>query len=547
MPALTCGQAIVKLLESYGVDTVMGIPGVHSIELYRGLSASSIRHITPRHEQGAGFMADGYARASGKPGVCFIITGPGMTNIATAMGQALQDSVPMLVISSVSQRAHLGMGEGRLHELPDQRALLSGVSVFSHTLLDVQNLPRVLARAFAIFSGQRPGPVHIEIPIDLLRADASGIDLAAWPALAKPLAAPAVVDQAARLLLQAQRPLLIVGGGAVAAGEALAQLAELVGIPVLNTTNGKGIVPPSHPLAVGGSPSCGWLKNEIEQNADVVLALGTELGETDYDFFGYGDINIQGKLIRVDIDAQQLYRAVKPEVPILADGAQCAQQLLALIKQSGVSDQPQRYQLGCDRAAALRAERERSCPAEYRAVFAVIDRVLPDCLMVGDSCQLTYYAQMYLERQAPRQYFHSATGFGTLGYAIPAAQGARLAKPDNEVLCLIGDGGGQFTLNELSSAVEAHLKVIFLVWNNSGHGEIRRYMDAAGIAPVGVNIHTPDYVKLAQACGCQATRADSLEQLETALGTAVACEGPFLIDVTADRLVTGLPFSGASF
>ena len=145
----TCGEVLVKLLEGYGVEQVFGIPGVHTVELYRGLARSSINHVTPRHEQGAGFMADGYARTSGKPGVCFIITGPGMTNITTAMGQAYADSIPMLVISSVQSRSQLGGGRGKLHELPNQGALVAGVAAFSHTLMSAAELPAVLARAFA--------------------------------------------------------------------------------------------------------------------------------------------------------------------------------------------------------------------------------------------------------------------------------------------------------------------------------------------------------------------------------------------------------------
>ena len=163
----TCGEVLVQILEAYRVDIVFGIPGVHTVELYRGLPNTGIRHITPRHEQGAGFMADGYARASGRPGVCLIITGPGMTNIATAMGQALADSIPMLVISSVNRSYQLGLGEGRLHEMPNQSATVAGVSVFSHTLMRPDELPQVLARAFTVFASERPGPVHIEIPLDV--------------------------------------------------------------------------------------------------------------------------------------------------------------------------------------------------------------------------------------------------------------------------------------------------------------------------------------------------------------------------------------------
>src|SRR4051812_18582680 len=171
----TVGMYLAELLAAYGVEVIFGIPGVHTVELYRGLPNTPIRHVTPRHEQGAGFMADGYARVSGRPGVCFIITGPGMTNILTAMGQAYADSIPMLVISSVNQTAQLGMGGGRLHELRSQRDLTSGVTAFSHTLMRPDDLPAVLSRAFAVFSGARPRPVHIEIPIDVITAAADHV------------------------------------------------------------------------------------------------------------------------------------------------------------------------------------------------------------------------------------------------------------------------------------------------------------------------------------------------------------------------------------
>jgi acetolactate synthase-1/2/3 large subunit len=182
----TCGEVLAQLLEAYGIDTVFGIPGVHTVELYRGLPATRIRHVTPRHEQGAGFMADGYARVSGRPAACFIITGPGMTNILTAMGQAYADSVPMLVISSVNRTAHLGMGQGRLHELPSQRQMAAGVTAFSHTLLHEDQLPEVLARAFAVFASARPRPVHIEIPIDVITRPADHLPVRAAPLPGRP-------------------------------------------------------------------------------------------------------------------------------------------------------------------------------------------------------------------------------------------------------------------------------------------------------------------------------------------------------------------------
>ena len=242
----TCGEYLVKLLEAYGVELIFGIPGVHTVELYRGLPATKIRHITPRHEQGAGFMADGYARVTGKPGVCFIITGPGMTNIATAMGQAYADSVPMLVISSVNAREQLGMRHGRLHELPSQQGLVSGVTAFSHTILAPSQLPEILACAFAVFSSSRPRPVHIEIPLDVIVAEVDDSNPTAWTLPSRPAPQAAQIEQAASLLGGAKRPLIIAGGGAQDAAGDIRALAERLDAPVFMTINGKGILPPGH-------------------------------------------------------------------------------------------------------------------------------------------------------------------------------------------------------------------------------------------------------------------------------------------------------------
>jgi acetolactate synthase-1/2/3 large subunit len=455
----TCGEKLIAVLESYGVELVFGIPGVHTIELYRGLKRSNIRHITPRHEQGAGFMADGYARATGGVGVCFIITGPGMTNIATAMAQALQDSIPMLVISTVSRSNQLGLGEGRLHELPHQRNLVAEVSVFSHTLFRAEELPKVLARAFGVFASQRPGPVHLEIPLDVISSPADSIDTSAWPLPSAPAAAPEAIERAAALLREARRPLIAIGGGAVRAGEEVTRLAEILGAPVVNTVNAKGVVPSSHPLAVGGSGSCAAIRDAFRE-ADVVLGAGTEFSETDYDLFFDGNLAFDGKLIRLDIDAAQLSRNLKPHLAICSDARHA---LIALI--SALEQDPPSSNDGAAWAQGIRDALQRGRDERYRAFFGAIRDTLPEAIIAGDSTQPTYYACLDYETEAPRRYFHSASGYGTLGYAIPAAIGAKLGQPNNPVIALIGDGAAQFTLGEIASAVDAKTPVIFLIWN----------------------------------------------------------------------------------
>ncbi len=296
----SCSEVLVQLLDAYGVDTVFGIPGIHTVELYRGLPATRIRHVTPRHEQGAGFMADGYARVSGRPAACFIITGPGMTNILTAMGQAYAVSVPMLVISSVNRTEHLGMGKADCTQLSSQRVMVAGVAAFSHTLLHVDQLPEVLARAFAVFSGGRPRPVHIEIPIDGLTQPADHLPRTPRPLPGPPGPAPDEIARAAQLLQAARTPLVVLGGGATAAGDDARMLIEHLDTPFINTVNAKGVLPPGHPLHAGENLGLAPLREAI-RTADVVLAVGTEFGETEM-YPEAKPLALDGRLIRIDID-----------------------------------------------------------------------------------------------------------------------------------------------------------------------------------------------------------------------------------------------------
>ena len=531
----TCGEVLVEILENYGIDTIFGIPGVHTVELYRGLDNTRIRHVTPRHEQGAGFMADGYARSSGQIAACFIITGPGITNIATAMGQALADSIPMLIISSVNRTYELGMGEGHLHEMPRQRELVSGVARFSHTLLRVDELPRVLARAFSVFSSARPGPVHIEIPIDVITANADHLDKKAFFLPAPPGPSAESISLCADLLKTAERPLIIIGGGAINAGAELVTLAEKLDSPVVNTVNAKGVMPYSHQLAVGGSGSCRIVRDELKA-ADLVLAIGTEFSETDYDFFFEGMVEFTGKLIRIDIDIAQLSRNVKPDVAICSDAGNALQALNNLI-----SDSKGRSVSGAVRAQKMREKLEATRNPGYQQFFDTIRSALPEVIIVGDSTQPIYYAWLHYETEKPRSYFHSASGFGTLGYAIPAAIGAKLAVPECPVIGLIGDGAAQFTIGELASAVEAKLPVIFLVWNNSGYGEIKQFMADANIPQIGVDIYTPDFVGLGKAFGCHAVKVSDCDELKSELILAQQKNGPTLIEVMQQDFVNGPP------
>ena len=532
----TCGEVLVKLLEGYGVEQVFGIPGVHTVELYRGLARSSINHVTPRHEQGAGFMADGYARTSGKPGVCFIITGPGMTNITTAMGQAYADSIPMLVISSVQSRSQLGGGRGKLHELPNQGALVAGVAAFSHTLMSAAELPGVLARAFALFQAGRPRPVHIEIPLDVLVEEADDL-LASVPVnIDRAGASPSAISRMTALLAGAKRPLILAGGGAIDAAAELTELAELLDAPVALTINAKGMLESAHPLLIGSTQSLVATRALVAE-ADVVLAIGTELAETDYDVTFAGGFEIPGALLRVDIDADQTVRNYPPQVALVSDARNAAQALLSALSHKSLAER--RADWGQVRAARLRDELAATWDAPTLAQTRLLETVLhelPNAVFVGDSTQPVYTGNLTFNPERPRRWFNSSTGYGTLGYALPAAIGAWLGgrlegdvRP--EVVCLIGDGGLQFTLPELASAVEARTPVIVLLWNNQGYEEIKKYMVNRAIEPVGVDIYTPDFIGVAKALGCAAEAVNNVEQLRTALRVAADRQGPSLIEI----------------
>ncbi len=522
----TVGETLIDLLEANDVDVVFGIPGVHTVELYRGLAASKIRHITPRHEQGAGFMADGYARVSGKPGVCLVITGPGLTNIITPMAQAYQDSVPMLVISGVNARATLGHGRGRLHELPDQRGMMATLALMSHTLHDADDLSDVMQRAFSILRSGRPGPVHVEIPTDVMALPVRPPRLRTIRP-ARPRAEAGTMAEAAARCLAARKPVVLVGGGAVEASRDILALAERLDAPLVTTTNARGAFA-HHPLSVPASPSLASVRGLIA-DADLVLAFGTQMGQTDYDMYADGGFPELANLIRIDIDAEQLARGPQAALSILSSAENAAADLLGAV---GSGNRPQAN--GAGRADETRSAAMAELTPKMRAEIAVLDTVrntLPGVIIVGDSTQAVYAGNLYYEAGRPHGWFNAATGFGALGYGPPAAIGAAIGDPAAPVVCLTGDGGFQFTLAEIGAAKDAGAGVIFLVWNNDGYQEIESYMVENGIEPEGVKPTPPDFLKVAEAFGLPATRLSDIDDLPAELRRLRRIKGPSLIEI----------------
>ena len=514
MPAqLTCGETLIQLLEQYGVDTVFGIPGVHTLDLYRGLGHSRIQHVQARNEQGAGFMADGYARVSGKPGVCVLISGPGVTNAATPLGQSFADSIPVLLISSTTASHTFGKGWGCLHEIKDQQAVTQPLTAMSVTALSPDELPELLGQAFSIFAAERPRPVHIAIPIDVLAQKTTGH----WSPRtipSRPRANPEDVQAAADLLRMAKRPLLIVGGGAVEAQAELTGLAERLNAVVVTTCAGKGVVPESYPLVLGG----GLVRPEVQQflpSADVVLAVGTELSETD----SFVDrMKIAGTLIRIDLDRSKLNDLYPADLGIVADAKPTIASLLECLGDETGTAEDQSAVL-----AKLQMDIHTNLTdseKQHTRLLETLRTVVPEnTIFSGDICQLVYTGCFAMPVEQPRLW-HYPAGYCTLGCGLPNGIGAKLALPEQPVVVLAGDGGFMFTVQELVTAAELELPLPIILWNNSSLKQIHDDMLRRSIPTLGVNGSNPDFIALAKACNGNGVRVESRAEFTTALEQA---------------------------
>ena len=521
---LNVGEATIQLLERYGVDTLFGIPGVHTLELCRGLNRSRIHHVQARNEQGAGFMADGFARVSGRPGVALVISGPGVTNALTAVGQAYADSIPMLVLSSDAPSYTLGKGWGCLHEVPSLTGTTTPLTALSATALQPEDVPALIAKAFSIFSSERPRPVHIAIPLDVLAMPAGGdwqpIELPERPA---PTAKK--IERACELLRQARQPMILVGGGAWLASEAITEIAEKLGAAVIASTNGKGIISDSHPLSL----SAGRVRSEVSQylkNADVVLAVGTELSEVD----NFVDtLEIDGKLIRIDLDPRKITDLFPAEVGIIG-GARTSTEAIA----RGLGEEvTPRAETAVEVAAIRRAIRRQLSEREQRhckALDVLRAALPPETIVMGDICQPVYTGAFAFDVARPKLW-HYPAGYCTLGCGLPGAIGARLALPEAPVVTIVGDGGFMFTVQELVTAVELKLALPIILWNNEGLKQIEDGMRERNIEPVGVNGINPDFIALARSCGCNAVKIDSAQSLTAAVREALRAEVPTLIEI----------------
>ena len=543
------GRAVVATLAAHGVDTIFGIPGTHNLEFYRHLGEFGIRAITPRHEQGAGYGADGYFLVSGRPGVVITTSGPGLTNVITAAATAYAESRPMLILSpgvpTGLERADIGM----LHETKDSSGALTHLLVSSQRTRTAEGAAQAVAEAFAMFSSSRPGPVHIEVPLDVLEGAWNGSVPAPIPAR-RPGLDPRVVSRAAEAIRGAKRLLIVAGGGARRASAEVSAFAALLDAPVATTANGKGILPEDHPLSLGSNVRFPSVQAESAA-ADVLIVLGSELADSDLwggligaqTSLGVRDTDCPQVVIRCDIDPDQLGKNLTGDILACADTGEFLAALTTELdgsKPAATSARDQGMQ-GSDRASAIRDS--WSSDFDFDSVGARVTRLVeqgagPNVVVAGDSSQVTYDGSVHaLTASTPDQLLYMP-GFATLGYGIPAAIGGKLADNARPVACVLGDGAAMFSIQELMTASELGLGIPFVIVDNGGYAEIEAQMADRSIEPFAVRLARPDFAKLGESmggAGVTIAEADIDEMLPAAVAEALERDVPTTIHITVEH------------
>jgi thiamine pyrophosphate-dependent acetolactate synthase large subunit-like protein len=524
----TGGEWVVEALRAEGVRHVFGVPGIHNLAIYDALlRQTEIAHVLARHEQGAGFMADGYARASGRPGVVLVTTGPGATNALTPLVEAHAGSQPVLLLMSDIPAALIGQGVGALHEVPNQIDCFRPVCRWAEALGAGRDIPGAVQGAFHLFRTGRPGPIALSIPTDLL-AGRIAARLTPPGQGRRPPCDVRLLETAARSLRTARRPLLVAGGGVVAAegGAELEALAERLGAPVVTTVMGRGAIAESHPRWLGVLPNKHASQAALEA-ADVVLAVGCRFTHRStrgllLDLVFRPDQT----LIHLDLDPTVLGKLYTPTLGIVGDAKDGLAGLLAALGPGPAAAEWDWSWLGARRAA-----RSPTYTDTIDRLLGILRaRLAADAIVVSDQTGINYWMEWHFPVLALRTFLYPV-GSATLGYAVPAAIGAKIARPDRQVVAVAGDGGFLYSVNELATAVKYRLPIVFLVLNDDRYGAIKWLQEKIFGRWGETDLANPDFPALARAFGAAGARLPGLEALGPALDTALAHPGPTLLEL----------------
>jgi thiamine pyrophosphate-dependent acetolactate synthase large subunit-like protein len=519
-------HVLVESLIAEGVDLLFGIPGVGTLAVYDAfVDHPELRHIEVRHEQSAVFMADGYARASGDVGVAFTSNGPGALNTITAMATAHNDSVPVLHLVSENPPEVRRKGKGHFHDISDQFGVFRPVAAYAAQVALADEIPGAVNTAFSALRNRRPRPALVEFANEAFTTPSASSTLPRAERIPRPVD-PEALARAAEILAGAERPVIWAGGGIPdhEAAAALTRIAERLGAPVITTQKGKGAMSADHPLHIGN-----WANEQpvrdLLADCDVLLAVGTR-----FSYFPTGgwSLRLPERIVQIDMDPAEIGRNYRVEAGVVGDSSVVLTGVESQLDLLGHTPLPWR---DGDVAEVLnRISEAVGTPIEVEVLGQIRSALPADALVFNDPTTIAFWARSLWRTDRPRTWF-VPSGFGTLGFALPASIGARMARPDTPSVAIIGDAGVMFTIQDLMTAVQENVPAIVVVFNDEGYGVERRHQDHLYGRRSGVDVRPPDFVALAAAFGARGIKVDDLSKVGSTIESVLGADGPTLIEV----------------
>ncbi len=521
MSKMSGGDAVVAALQAHGIDTLYCLPGVQSDHLFNAIfDSGAIKPVHTRHEQGAAYMALGAAMATGKPAACSVVPGVGFLNASAALCTAWSVNAKVLAMAGQNPVPTIGRGFGLLHEIPDQLAIMSQFTKWSSRIETPQEAPGKVAAAFQAMNSGRARPVGLEIPVDMLQKQADVSAVAPMAPDEPPQALPADIERAAAMIAKAERPMIFVGSGAIHAAAEVLALAEKIGAPVVGHRNGRGIVDARHPLSITQAAAHEWWKT-----TDLVIGISSHM-QLPQMTWGTDD---KMQIIRIDIDPSELNKFGKTTLGILADSKAAVAAINDHLQHKSIDTKARREALA-DRKQ--RFAREIAGLEPQLSFLRAIRDILPeDGILLDDLTQVGYVSRIAYPVYKPRTFLNS--GFqGTLGWGVATTLGAKHAVGDTPVVCISGDGGFMYNVQELSTAVRHRIGAVMIVFNDGAYGNVRRMQkEEHGNRVIASDLLNPDFPKLAESYGMSGHRVRSAEELRPVLEKAIASGEPNLIEV----------------
>src|ERR1700761_5812718 len=526
MNSTSGGEAIVNGLVAHGIDTVFGLPGAQIYGLFDAFHQARLKVIGARHEQACGYMAYGYARSSGRPGVFSVVPGPGVLNAGAAMLTALGSNEPVLCLTGQVPSAFIGKGRGHLHEMPDQLATLRTFVKWAERIEYPDAAPSLVSRAFQEMMSGRRGPVALEMPWDVFTQRAQVGPSRPFDLLPAPQPDPDRIKAAASLISASRRPMIFVGSGAIEAADEILELAELIDAPVVAFRSGRGIVSNAHELGLNFAAAY-----RLWPKTDLMIGIGTRLELPTMTRWPYRPDGL--KSIRIDIDPREMER-YPPDATVIYDAKSGTAAVVAAVRNIGSTRTSARRATIREASAAALKEIQNIQP--QMAYLNILREILPANAIVTDELSQVGFASWYGFPIYQTRTFVSSGYQGTLGSGFPTALGAKIAHPARPVVAITGDGGFMFGVQELATAVQYKIGVVILVFNNNSYGNVRRdQRERFEGRIVAADLVNPDFVRLAESFGVGATRVTSPDGFGPALETALADGGPYLIEIEVPR------------